>query len=284
MSKYLKTLLRGTLPDDELKLLYSSYDIIGDIAIIKIPEALMNYKNIIGKTLLKNIKNINTVLMQSNPVSGEYRLRDVDYIAGDEKYLTLYKEFGCKFLVNVATSYFSPRLSTERLRISVLVKPNELVLNMFAGVGTFSIVMAKKKPLKVINIDSNLDAHILDQINSKINGVQRHIISLHGDARNILQKGNYLNNFDRILLPLPEKAYEFLDVALSCLKQSGGIIHFFSHVKSDAKKKVVFESEKHIARLFSERTCDYQILHTQIVRDVAPRIYQTVTDIQINKL
>jgi len=283
MSKYLKTLLRGTLPENELELLYSSYDIIGDIAIIKIPEVLLNYKHVIGMALLKNIKNLKTVLIQSDSVSGEYRLRGVDFIAGDERYLTIYKEFGCKFLVNVATSYFSPRLSTERLRLSNLVNANELVLNMFAGVGTFSVVMAKKTPLKVVNLDSNLDAHVLSIINSKINGVEQQITSLHGDARNILQSKNYLNNFDRILLPLPEKAHEFLDVALSCLKPSGGILHFFSHVKSDTKKNVVFESEKYIKKLFSYFPCDYQISHTQIVRDVAPRIYQIVTDLVIDR-
>lgn len=283
MSKHLKTLLSETLPKNELGLLYSSYDIIGDIAIIKIPDPLLRYKHVIGKTLLTNIKNLKTVLVQSNSVSGEYRLRGVDFIAGNEKYLTVYREFGCKFLVNVATSYFSPRLSTERLRISKMVNTGESVLNMFAGVGTFSVVMAKKKALKVVNIDSNLDAYILSVINSKINGVQQQIESLHGDARNLLQSKGYLNNFDRILLPLPEKAHEFLDVALSCLKPSGGVLHFFSHIKSDTKKNVVLESEKYISRLFSEHACDYQISHTQIVRDVAPRVYQTVTDLLINR-
>ena len=131
MSKHLKTLLRGTLPEHELKALYSSYDIIGDIAIIKIPESILHNKYVIGKVLIENIKNLKTVLNQSNSVSGEYRLRGVDLIAGEEKYLTIYKEFGCRFLVNVATSYFSPRLSTERLRISNLVNSGESVLNKF---------------------------------------------------------------------------------------------------------------------------------------------------------
>ena len=227
------------------------------------------------------MKNLKTVLLQRSSVSGEYRLRGLEVIAGDEKYVTYYREYGCKFLVNVATSYFSPRLSTERLRISNLVSPGEIVVNMFAGVGTFSIVMVKKKPLQVVNLDSNLDAHVLSMINSKINGVEQQILSLHGDARIILQSKNYLNYFDRILLPLPEKAHEFLDVALSCLKPSGGILHFFSHVKSDTKKNVIFESEKYIKKLLSDFACDYQISHTQIVRDVAPRIYQIVTDLLI---
>ncbi len=281
MSKYLKSLLRGILPQNELEMLYSSYDIIGDIAIIKIPELVVHNKYVIGKTMLKNIKNLKTVLMQRNSVSGEYRLREVEHIAGEEKYITVYKEFGCKFLVNVATSYFSPRLSTERLRIANIVDKNDIVLNMFAGVGTFSIVMAKKKSSKIFNVDSNLDAHILSNLNTNLNGLKDRIVSLHGDARKILQSQEYKNKFDRILLPLPEKAHEFLDIAVPCLKPSGGFLHFFSHIKSETKKNVVSESEKNIKRLFSKDDYDYQITHTQVVRDVAPRIYQTVTDLFI---
>lgn len=283
MSKHLKTLLRGTLPENELEAVYSSYDIIGDIAIIKIPESILHNKYVIGEVLIENIKNLRTVLNQSNSVSGEYRLRGVDHIAGEEKYLTIYKEFGCRFLVNVATSYFSPRLSTERLRISNLVNSGESVLNMFAGVGTFSVIMVKKKPIKVLNIDSNLDAYILSVINSNINGARQHIVSLHGDARKILQSRHYINNFDRILLPLPERAHEFLDVALSCLKPSGGILHFFSHIKSENKKNVVLESETQVTKLLSKFDCSHQISHTQVVRDVAPRIYQTVTDLFVSR-
>lgn len=281
MSKYLKSLLRETLPENELDMLYSSYDIIGDIAIIKIPDSLAHKKFVIGKTMLKHIKNLKTILMQRNSVSGEYRLREVELIGGEEKYITTYKEFGCKFLVNVATSYFSPRLSTERLRIANTTNKNDLVLNMFAGVGTFSIVMAKNKPLKVFNIDSNLDAYILSTINSNLNGLKDHIVSLHGDARKILQSLEFKNKFDRIILPLPEKAHEFLDIAIPCLKPLGGFLHFFSHIKSETKKNAVSESEKNIKRLFSKKDYNYQINHTQVVRDVAPRIYQTVTDLFI---
>ena len=120
-------------------------------------------------------------------------------------------------------------------------------------------------------------------INSHINGVCQYIVSIHGDAKKILQSPHYINNFDRILLPLPERAHEFLDVALSCLKPSGGTLHFFSHVKSETKKDVVSESETHVSNLLSKFDCSYQILHTQVVRDVAPRIYQTVTDLFVSR-
>jgi tRNA (guanine37-N1)-methyltransferase len=281
MSKFLKKLLKGVLAEEDLEKVCSSFDMIGDIAIIKIPDSLLTKKNVIGEVILESIKNLKTVFLQRSSVSGEYRLRGLEVIAGDEKYVTYYREYGCKFLVNVATTYFSPRLSTERLRISNLVSPGEIVVNMFAGVGTFSVIMAKKHQIKVYNIDSNLDAYILSIMNSRINRLKDRIFSIHGDSQNILSSNSFKNRIDRVLLPLPERAHEFVDISINCLRPSGGHLHFFSHIKSDTKAGVVPTSEAHIHNLFSKY--DFEIEHTQIVRDVAPRLYQTVTDLFISK-
>lgn len=281
MSKFLKKLLKGVLAEEDLEKVYSSFDMIGDIAIIKIPDSLLTKKNVIGEVILESIKNLKTVFLQRSSVSGEYRLRGLEVIAGDEKYVTYYREYGCKFLVNVATTYFSPRLSTERLRISNLVSPGEIVVNMFAGVGTFSVIMAKKHQIKVYNIDSNLDAYILSIMNSRINRLKDRIFSIHGDSQHILSSNSFKNRIDRVLLPLPERAHEFVDISINCLRPSGGHLHFFSHIKSDTKAGVVPTSEAHIHNLFSKY--DFEIEHTQIVRDVAPRLYQTVTDLFISK-
>ena len=281
MSKFLKSLLKDVLDDEELEKVYSSFDMIGDIAIIKIPDSLLTKKNVIGEVILQSIKNLKTVLLQSSSVSGEYRLRGLEVIAGNEKYVTFYREYGCKFLVNVATSYFSPRLSTERLRISNLVSPGEIVVNMFAGVGTFSVLMAKKHQIKVYNIDSNLDAYILSIVNSRINRLKERVFSIHGDSQKVLRSTSFKDCIDRVLLPLPERAHEFVDISIDCLRPTGGYLHFFSHIKSDTKSGVVPTSEAHIRKLFSKY--NFEIEHTQIVRDVAPRLYQTVTDLFISK-
>ncbi|HKU84468.1 MAG TPA: class I SAM-dependent methyltransferase family protein [Candidatus Nitrosocosmicus sp.] len=281
MSKFLKSLLKDVLDDEELEKVYSSFDMIGDIAIIKIPDSLLTKKNIIGEVILESIKNLKTVLLQSSSVSGEYRLRGLEVIAGNEKYVTFYREYGCKFLVNVATSYFSPRLSTERLRISNLVSPGEIVVNMFAGVGTFSVLMAKKHQIKVYNIDSNLDAYILSIVNSRINRLKERVFSIHGDSQQVLRSTSFKDCIDRVLLPLPERAHEFVDISIDCLRPTGGYLHFFSHIKSDTKSGVVPTSEAYIRKLFSKY--NFEIEHTQIVRDVAPRLYQTVTDLFISK-
>jgi tRNA (guanine37-N1)-methyltransferase len=277
MTKLLKRLLQGALLETDLSSVFSSFDIIGDIAIIKIPDSLLTKKKLIGDTLLKNIPNLRSVFLQNTAVDGEYRLRGLELIWGENKFVTMYREYGCKFFVNVASSYFSPRLSTERLRISSLVSENETIVNMFAGVGTFSVIIAKKIPVLIYNIDSNVDAYVLSKINTKINKLQDRIVSIHGDAKGVLSSLLFENKMDRVIMPLPEKAFEFIDVSVKCLKPLGGYLHFFSHIKSDTRSKVIGDSENYIHSLFSNY--DYQIKHTQIVRAVGPRIYQTVTDI-----
>lgn len=281
MTKILKRLLKNVLLDSEISEVFSSFDIIGDIAIIKIPESLLQKRKIIGDILLSYIPNLKTIMLQNTAVNGEYRLRGLELISGEDKYVTLYKEHQCKFFVNVASSYFSPRLSTERYRISNLVSANETILNIFAGVGTFSVIIAKKVPVLIYNIDSNLDAYILSIINSKLNKVHDRIISIHGDAQDILSSEKFVKKADRIIMPLPEKAFEYIDVSVDCLKPSGGFLHFFSHIKSDTRSDVVSRSENNVHSLFSKY--DYQIKHTQIVRAVGPRLYQTVTDIFIKR-
>ena len=143
MGRALKEVLTTVLSADELESLYSSFDTIGDIIIIKISDALRQKKRLIGQTILEYLKPVKVVLMQKGPVDGEFRTRDLEHLAGENRTTTIYKEQGCSFLVDVTKAYFSPRLSTERLRIANLVKPNERVLNMFAGVGAFSMVLAK---------------------------------------------------------------------------------------------------------------------------------------------
>src|SRR3954449_8762013 len=107
MTKLLKSLLKDFFLESEISQVFSSFDIIGDIAIIKIPDSLLIKKKIIGDILLSHIPNLKSIFLQNTAVKGEYRLRGLELISGEEKYLTIYKEYGCKFFINVANSYFS---------------------------------------------------------------------------------------------------------------------------------------------------------------------------------
>ncbi len=143
MRKRLRKKLSGAFSSAELNQIYNSFDIIGDIAIIKVPNGNTVNAETVANQIMAVHRNVKTVFVQTSPILGDFRVRQLRLVAGENKTITKYKESGCVFAVDVEKCYFSPRLSHERSRIASLVKSGETVVNMFAGVGCFSIIIAK---------------------------------------------------------------------------------------------------------------------------------------------
>ena len=281
MAPVLKTILKEILPPEDISKLYSAFDIIGSIIILKIPDSLNSKKQIIADTILTNVKSAKSVFAQTSGVQGEYRIRRLEHLAGDNSVITEYKEYGCRFKVDVAKTYFSPRLSTERMRVSKMIKDNEIITNMFAGVGTYSILIAKNnKSCKVYSIDSNPVANELALINAKLNKVQGQVIPICGDAREVIIR-QLKGTSTRVLMPLPEKAKEFVEFAVMALKQNGGMVHYFAHVKAPSRKLALDNAALDVKYAFVNH--DYKIVSTRVVREVGPHLYQTVSDIIVSK-
>lgn len=274
----LKKALEGVLSSNESKQIYSAFDQIGDIIVIRIPDSLLSKKKVIGETLLQKVKTAKSVFYQSSDVSGNFRTRELELLAGQDKTQTEYKELGCRFIVDVEKVFFSPRLSAERERIATLVKEGEIVVNMFGGIGMFSIIVAKKKNCTVYNIDINPVASKLCEKNIDINKLVGKVISINGDASDIIRE-RLVNASDRTLMLLPDRSDEFLDSAILCTKDDG-IIHYYSHIHADKKQVAPKLSEKHFLEIAKTRS---EILDSKIVRAVGPRYYQTVVDIKITK-
>lgn len=275
----LKKALEGILTAQEAENLYSAFDQIGDIIVIRIPESLLSKKKIIGETLLQKVSHTRSVFYQVSDVEGDFRIRNLEIIAGEDNTETEYREFGCRFVVDVEKAFFSPRLSTERNRIAELVQDGETVINMFGGVGMFSIIAAKMKKCTVYNIDLNPHAAKLCEQNIKLNKkLAGTVISIHGDAAQVI-KERLQDKGDRTLMLLPERSDEFLDSAISATKSSG-IIHYYSHQHADKGQDPVEVSKQHYLEVTPVRS---EILGGRMVRAVGPRYYQTVVDVRITK-
>ncbi|MCV0400104.1 MAG: class I SAM-dependent methyltransferase family protein [Nitrosarchaeum sp.] len=274
----LKQALESILTEEESSELISAFDQIGDIIIVRIPDSLLSKKKIIGETLLKEVKIAKSVFYQASAVEGDFRTRHLEILAGEDKTETEYKEFGCRFTVDVENAFFSPRLSTERERIANQVNDGETVVNMFAGVGMFSIMAAKKKKCTVYSIDINPVASMLCEKNIVSNRLLGKVISINGDASKVI-KEQLENKSDRTLMLLPERSDEFLQSAIDATK-SGGIIHYYSHIHADKKSEAGKLSEEHYLQVTPVRS---EILGSKIVRPVGPRYYQTVVDVKITK-
>jgi len=272
-------MLEDKLPPHLLASLPHAVDFVGDIAIVEIPPELGNYKRIIGEAMLSIHKRVSTVLAKSSAVGGVYRVRKFEVIAGADKTKTVHKEHGCVFHVNLAKAYFSPRLSYEHSRIAAQAKQGETVIDMFAGVGPFSILIAKKcVNVKIYAIDVNPDAvHYLKR-NIRANNVEAKVTSILGDVRQVI-KGKLKGVANRVIMNLPEKAIEYVDLACEALQKEGGIIHYYEFTSVpnplEAAKNRFNEAMKQTSRSLEK------ILLARIVRATAPYTWQVVVDAEI---
>ena len=283
MKGSLKTFLTNKLKPRELKLLYKSYDIVGDIAIIRVPEPLKQRSKIIAEAVMQTHKGVRTVWRQASPVSDNFRLRGLEFILGERKTETLHKEHGCIFKVDLEKCYFSPRLSYERMRIARQVQPGEVILNMFAGVGCYSIVIAKhSKPEKNFSIDINPVAIQYMQENIKLNKVEEKVIPVQEDAKKVIEE-RLENVADRVLMPLPERAYEYLDYALLTLKPTGGWIHYYDFEHAKKGENPIKKIESKVSEKLQMLGVNFEVAFGRIVRTTGPNWYQVVLDIQVKE-
>jgi Predicted methyltransferase len=189
-----------------------SYDIIGDIAIIKKPLKYEEEEYI--KRILEKHKFIRTILLQETDVLPPYRIPKYKILYGENKTETINIEYGLRFKVDVSRCYYSPRLSNERYRIAKQVKENEDVLVMFSGVNVYPIYIAKYSKAKIIySIELNPFAVKYGLENVKINKVNN-VITLLGDVKDVSKYISYLENGDGIIKNDKEYIKDIIDSGL----------------------------------------------------------------------
>jgi tRNA (guanine37-N1)-methyltransferase len=251
-------------------------DFVGEIAIVEVPSELEEYKNLVGESVLKAHKNVRTVLAKSSAVEGVCRLREYEVIAGLASTETVHREHGCRYFLDLKKVYFSPRLSTEHYRVASQVRENETVIDMFTGVGPFSVLIAKlHNVVKVYAVDVNSDAVRYLEKNVVANGVLGKVVPIFGDIRKVVQE-RLPRTADRAIMNLPERAVEFVDVACEALKPEGGILHYYEFAEGlnavEAAKRHLTEAVSRTGRNISG------FLSARTVREVAPFRWQIVLD------
>lgn len=227
---------RMFLPEEIRDILPNSFDCIGDLIIIKIEDELLPYKERIGEALLKVNSNVRLVLMDGG-VKGELRIRELEPIAGTGTTETRHRESGVTMLTDPAKVYFNPRLATERMHVASVVKDGETIIDMFAGVAPFPLVICKHAHPKIVySIDLNHEAFLFMERNIRLNRIDN-IVPMEGDAAEAV-KG--LPQADRVIMNLPQIAYRFLDVALSKTKK-GGVVHMHRIMERDTSDALTGE-------------------------------------------
>lgn len=279
--KTIEDVLKSTTLKWSSELIPKSYDMIGSIAIVEFPSLMtlsnkkkLIFKKEVAKAIQKVNKSIKTVYEKKSKVKGEYRLRDLQLLYGIEDPETIHKENYAIFKVNVKKVYFTPRLVNERKRVTNSpIKNGELIVDMFAGVGPFSIQIARTHKVLIYAFDINFDAFNYLKENISLNHVESKVLPYNIDISKLMEKDNQLGhklkgNAERIIMNLPEKSLDFLEIACFLLKKSGGIIHNYQFcTKPDPNEIAIKKFTKSLTKYNYKIK---KIIHVNTVKSYSP--------------
>lgn len=221
----LKQQLKDFLSKEELAILVSGFDVVGDIGIIIVPDKLAHHETRIAEAVLGSNKNIRVVAKRDGVYGGEYRTIPLKILAGERRIETEVKEFGVRLRLNPEAVYYSVRSAGERKRIASLVQKDEAVMVFFSGVAPLPLIISKYSEAEsIVGIEKNPLAHEYGLQNLRCNRKQHNIRLYLGDVNDVAPALSTL--YDRVIMPLPTLADKFLSCALNILKPNGWL-HFY---------------------------------------------------------
>ncbi|TKJ25638.1 MAG: SAM-dependent methyltransferase [Hadesarchaea archaeon B3_Hades] len=272
---YLRAALGNQLTSEELELLPAGFDRVGHVVIVSLPPELMHRTPDIAHALLE-LKNVHTVALREGAIAGRHREPRLKVIAGDPSTETVHREGGCWFKLDVARVMFSPGNLYERARLSKLVEPGEVIVDLFAGIGQFSIPIAKHaRPSRVYATELNPIAYGYLRENIRLNRVGHVVKPLLGDCSAVAPRGVA----DRVVLGILHVTHRYLPLALEVLKPSGGVIHYHESAPSGLR----FERPiKRILGVAAGR--GVEILGKRVVKRYAPGVDHVVIDARVGKI
>ena len=271
----IKNTLSEEIPSELLDNIPNKWEKIGDILIIVLPPVLENYKLIISEKYAEFL-NCKTVLNDMGGISGELREPQVEVIFGDTETVTIHRENGIKYRLDPQKIMFSSGNMDERIRMSNISNGSEIVVDLFAGIGYFTLPIAVySKPKMIFACEKNEIAYDFLCENVVLNHVTDNVKTFKGDNRDVAPQ----SIADRVIMGYIGDTHSFLPTALRCLKDCKGLIHFHEKYPD---KIVPDKPLKQIQKIAFEYDRSATIINTKKVKSYAPGISHFVFDIRFD--
>jgi tRNA wybutosine-synthesizing protein 2 len=274
--KSIKKAVSLFIPSELVQYLPNKWEKIGTVVIIKLSEELNQYKEIIGKAYAEGL-NCTTTLNDCGGISGVYRKPVVEVIFGSQRTETVHVENGIRYKIDPQKIMFSSGNMTERLRMATISQVNETVVDLFAGIGYFTLPIAVfSRPKKLVACEINPVAFDYLCDNIVLNHVSGIVEPLLGDNREIAPK----DCADRVILGYLKKPQDFLEVAFQCLRNHVGILHYHDLVPTELIPQLPVSHIEKVAEFFDR---SFKVLKVNAIKSYAPRITHVVIDVRISK-
>jgi len=259
----LEEALAGKLPGSLMKKIPKTYKVLGDVILVKIPDEFSDYAEVIGKALLELNPHCRSVWWDRGK-RGMLRKPDVVLIAG-EGGETTHREGGCVYKFDVSKVMFSPGNQAERIRMGRIVRRGEVVVDMFAGIGYFTIPMAKKAKVYAIEINPDSYHYLLENI--RLNDVES-VIPILGDSMYVTPEGVA----DRVVMG-HVSCHEFLPVAVRALKGKGWL-----HYHESVPEQIIERPVRRVISAVRAEGRDVRIEGVRKVKNYSPGVVHVVVD------
>ncbi|KAG7541291.1 SAM-dependent methyltransferase TRM5/TYW2-type [Arabidopsis thaliana x Arabidopsis arenosa] len=192
----------------------SAFEMVGHIAHLNLRDEHLPYKRLIAKVVLdKNQPKIQTVVNKIDPIHNDFRTMQLEVLAGNHSLVTLVVENGLRFHVDLARVYWNSKLGTERQRLLLGFDQNDVVCDVFAGVGPIALAAARIVKRVYAN-DLNPHAVEFMEQNSVVNKLEKRIEIFNMDGRRFIKamfSSDKGRKFTQVVMNLPKDAAESLD-------------------------------------------------------------------------
>ncbi len=278
----LKIALNSELTQEELDKLPRGFQMISKIILLKLLSELYEKRFIIAKKCLKLYPKMESVYYYGGKITGQFRIPErIEFLAGKSDSIVTHKEHGVLYKFDITKIMFSKGNLNERKYLATLVKPGEYIIDMFAGIGYFSLPIGLFSEATLIySIELNSVAFKYLQENVKLNHLEEKIIPIFGnckeEVKNLAEKGV---KADRILMAVFPAPKDYISSALLCVKDSGTIVHY-EGVKEKDKYLELFDEFNEIAQ---QNGYKCELKEYRVVKSYGPRLYHIVVDILVNK-
>lgn len=267
--KKLVELLSTKISKSDTRKIMKSYEQIGDIIILSIPEKYKKLKEFIGNCFYEAFE-CQTVL-EKGFVSGEFRLPFFHKLIG-EGFTTIHKENGILYKIDLSKVMFSAGNISERIRMAHTTLPDEVIIDMFCGIGYFTLPIAKYGQSKVWAIEKNPESFNLLLDNIQLNKLSDRITPINKDCL------DFYPDFkaDRIIMGYFSKDEKFLLKALDMIKD-GGIIHYHTTIP----EKIESSLQNKIEAILSKKNKKLDLLYYRRIKKYSPGVWHVVMDFKI---
>ncbi|NVM54954.1 MAG: class I SAM-dependent methyltransferase family protein [Candidatus Helarchaeota archaeon] len=277
--KLMQNRLKEKLTRDKLQLLPTGFQQIGDKAILTLNPQLLRYKEVVSQEIMKLFKNVKGVYLKTGGISGEYRIPRIKFLVGEDKSEVIHREHGILYKFDIKKIMFSKGNINERVRISQLVQPNEIIFDLFAGIGYFSLVIARSgNPRRIFAFELNPVAYHYLVENIKLNKINRErkiIVPILGDSK--IEALKISEKADRVIMGILPAPKDHIDTVFKIIKNRA-TVHYEGLIKEKETSENLLEDFKQENKRYNRKI---ELIQTTYVKSYGPKIYHVTLDILI---